>query len=60
MVLAVARTGRARREDTLAIDELYDELEPFQGVYDWDEAFRQNPDEPAYEIPEGMRTRVHG
>ena len=43
----VARTGRARREDTLAIDELYDEMEPMTEPYDWDEAARQNPGEPA-------------
>lgn len=39
---------------------MIDELEPGRGVYDWDLAFAQNPDEPVYEVPEEMRTRVQG
>jgi len=27
-------------------DDLYGEMEPFDGKYDWQEAFRQNPDQP--------------
>jgi hypothetical protein len=33
---------------------------PFEGVYDWEESFAQNPDEERYEIPLWMQIRVHG
>lgn len=33
---------------------------PATGVFDWDEAFRQNPGQPAFEVPLAMRIRVHG
>jgi hypothetical protein len=36
------------------------EAEPFKGRYDWDEAFRQNPDEPMYDVPRWMRDCVWG
>lgn len=37
-----------------------DDLEPFIGIYDYDEANCQNPDEPWYEASLAERIRVHG
>jgi hypothetical protein len=37
-----------------------DEMEPFTGRYDWDEAFRQNPDQPVFDVPNWMRDMDHG
>lgn len=36
------------------------DLEEFNGVYDWDEAFRQNHDQPVYEVTDEMRYQAHG
>ena len=36
------------------------DLEPFEGSYDWQEAFRQNPGEPVYDVPLTMQIRIHG
>lgn len=43
-------------------DDLYDELEPGVGKYDWQEAFRQNPDQPHpdVDVPSWMRSMDHG
>jgi hypothetical protein len=30
------------------------------GRHDWEEAFRQNPDQPRFDVPNWMRDRVHG
>jgi hypothetical protein len=37
-----------------------DELEPFTGRYDWEEAFRQNPGQGRFDVPRKMRDRNHG
>lgn len=37
-----------------------DELEPLVGRFDWDEAFRQNPQMPVFEISEDERRRLYG
>jgi hypothetical protein len=37
-----------------------DDLEPFEGKYDWDEAFAQNPDLPVFDVPTAERERIHG
>lgn len=49
------QTGRP--DDDRAQD---DDLEPFQGRHDWDRAFKQNPDQPRFDVPNYMRDRVHG
>jgi hypothetical protein len=41
-------------------DDLYGEMEPFTGRYNWDEAFRQNPDQPVFDVPNWMRDMDHG
>jgi hypothetical protein len=33
---------------------------PYTGVFDYDEGFRQNPDEPEYYVPLAERIRVNG
>jgi hypothetical protein len=35
-------------------------MEPCTGRYDWDEAFRQNPDQPVFDVPNWMRDMDHG
>lgn len=37
-----------------------DDLEPFYGLYDWVEAFKQNPDLPVFAITEVERLRLYG
>lgn len=37
-----------------------DELEPFIGHYKLEEAFRQNPDLPRFDVPRWMRDMNHG
>jgi hypothetical protein len=37
-----------------------DEMEPSIGVHNWDEAFRQNPDQPVFDVPDWMRDMNHG
>lgn len=37
-----------------------DELEPVNGRFNWEEAFRQNPDQPRFDVPNWMRDRIHG
>jgi hypothetical protein len=37
-----------------------DEMEPFTGRYDWDEAFPQNPDQPVFDVPNWKRDIDHG
>lgn len=39
---------------------VYGAAEPFFGRYDYDEAFRQNPDQEEYYIPDEVRNRVYG
>jgi hypothetical protein len=41
-------------------DEGEDDLEPFHGKFDWNEAFAQNPDLPVFDVPTAERERVHG
>jgi hypothetical protein len=36
------------------------ELEPYKGKYNWQEVFRQNPDEPVFDVPDWMRDMDHG
>jgi hypothetical protein len=37
-----------------------DELEPFTGRYDWEEAFHQNPDQRRFDVPRWRRDLNHG
>ena len=40
--------------------EFSDDLEPFVGRIDWQEAFAQNPDLPVFDVPTAERERIHG
>ena len=42
------------------VEPVDDELEPGTGQYDWEEAFRQNPDEGRFDVPRWMRDLNQG
>jgi hypothetical protein len=42
------------------VTEPHDDLEPFTGRFDYEEAFRQNPDQPRFDVPNWMRDQDHG